>query len=60
MEDFSFSYLRMSTIEEIDDYIKKVDTKIEEVENQIKELENDLGNNYKLDLLNQNVYFNFF
>jgi hypothetical protein len=50
----------MSSIEEINREIEKVVKEIGEVQDEIKTWGNDLGNNYKLDLLNQNLYLNFF
>jgi hypothetical protein len=48
----------MSSIEEINREIEKVDKEIGVIQTKIDDWEKD-GNNYKLDLLNQNVYLIF-
>ena len=48
----------MSSIEEINREIEKVGKEIGEIQTKIDDWEKD-GNNYKLDLLNQNVYLIF-
>ena len=53
----------MSSIEEqtknVQDDLKEVKDKIKKLEEKIQKLEEDEGNNYKLDIINQNVYLNF-
>ena len=46
-------------LQEANDKIKKLEGKIEKLEEKLEKLEEDKGNNYKLDVINQNVYLNF-